>query len=409
LNLQCKFDGLAVRFGFAIMAPVLPLLVLSSCLLLEIFATGSGITAMLKAITILYIGGASATSSLLSCQEIDGNRERLPANYTFRRAMPYILCTESSNLKFWVDFIGHACVFGYAVVIPSFILYLYSRQRVVLRSSRMMTAAATFQQGDLKVCLHEIQSSTTETKWLQEKAFTSHLVATAVSYISVLFPGRLVRLQVTDGFAIVTPIDVETGEDQGLDGLDVLVSSILESKDAKHEIKTLTGVMIAEMLRERCRLEEVIARDRVLRGAQQLLCKYRIGSSVWMEVVQKLVSVALVSMVSTTDGFQNCFAINLGMAAACAMVQVYARPQVNALQSVCFLCLALATLSFHYGWVWSSRATFALPFIMTAVQGLRPDSAETLALRLWQELDTKMSALQRGEAVEITTETFSFI
>ena len=166
----------------------------------------------------------------------------------------------------------------------------------------------------------------------QEKAFISHLVATAVSYISVLFPGRLVRLQVTDGFAIVTPIDVETGEDQGLDGLDVLVSSILESKDAKHEIKTLklgdyrpklfkcrlcalrrlvlidvvcfwvlyvwrksgkscgirdltvdpsrTGVMIAEMLRERCRLEEVIARDRVLRGAQQLLCKYRIGSSV---------------------------------------------------------------------------------------------------------------------------------
>lgn len=48
-----------------------------------------------------------------------------------------------------------------------------------------------------------------------------------------------------------------------------------------------------------------------------------------MEVVQKLVSVALVSMVSATDGFQNCFAINLGMAAACAMVQVYARPQVR--------------------------------------------------------------------------------
>lgn len=101
------------------------------------------------------------------------SQERLPANYTFRRAMPYILCTESSNLKFGVDFIGHACVFGYAVVIPSFILYLYSRQRVVLRSSRMMTAAATFQQGDLKVCLHEIQSSTTETKWLQDAVLFS--------------------------------------------------------------------------------------------------------------------------------------------------------------------------------------------------------------------------------------------
>ena len=61
--------------------------------------------------------------------------------------------------------------------------------------------------------------------------------------------------------------------------------------------------------------------------------------------------------------------------------------QVNLLQCFCFLCLALATLSFHYGWVWSSRAAFALPFVVTAVQGLRPDSAETLALRLWQDTD----------------------
>ena len=61
--------------------------------------------------------------------------------------------------------------------------------------------------------------------------------------------------------------------------------------------------------------------------------------------------------------------------------------QVNLLQSFCFLCLALATLSFHYGWVWCSRAAFALPFVVTAVQGLRPDSAETLALRLWQDTD----------------------
>ena len=225
-------------------------------------------------------------------------------------------------------------------------------------------------------------------------------------------------------------------------------------------------------------------------------------------MVQKLVAVALVSMVTSADGLQNCFGINLGMAAACAMVQAYARPQVrlypiqvvcckrineccficflsclhllplhpsvgspdfgicsslilfaiilsvyccrplscvdnfwpicfpcgcftalvakfhrfacslyclfesckclvfdagkvvnvsvianaedhqvNLLQSFCFLCLAIATLSFHYGWVWSSRAAFALPFVVTAVQGLRPDSAETLALRLWQDTD----------------------
>ena len=65
------------------------------------------------------------------------------------------------------------------------------------------------------------------------------LVATAVSYISTLYRGRVVRLQLADGFAVVTPIDVERGQSQGLDGLDVLVSSVLESEDAKDEIDTL--------------------------------------------------------------------------------------------------------------------------------------------------------------------------
>ena len=60
--------------------------------------------------------------------------------------------------------------------------------------------------------------------------------------------------------------------------------------------------------------------------------------------------------------------------------------QVNLLQSFCFLCLALATLSFHYGWVWSGRAAFVLPFVVVAVQGLRPDSAETLAGRTLMSL-----------------------
>jgi len=408
LNLQCKFDGPTVRLGFALMAPVVPLLVISSCLILEVFSTGSGITTMLKAITILYIGGASGTSSLLTCQDLDGNQEPLPADYTFRSATPAILCAEHTNMKIWVDIIGYVCAFGYAIVIPTLMLYLFYRQRVVLRSSRMITGAAAC-DGDLKVCLHEVKGSTTERISRQDEAFFRRLVATAVSYISTLYRGRRVRLQLTDGFAIVTPIGVERGQSQGLDGLDVLVSSVLESEDAKDEIDTLTGITIAEMLRERCALQEVIEGDRVLRGAQNLLCKYRIGNNLWMEVVQKLVAVALVSMVTSANGLQNCLGINLGMAAACAMVQAYARPQVNLLQSFCFLCLALATLSFYYGWVWSSRAAFALPFVVMAVQGLRPDSPETLALRLWQELDTKMPALQKGEAVEISAETFSFI
>ena len=73
----------------------------------------------------------------------------------------------------------------------------------------------------------------------QDEAFSRRLVATAVSYISILYRGRLIRLQLTDGFAIVTPIGVERGQSQGLDGLDVLLASVLEPEESKHEIDTL--------------------------------------------------------------------------------------------------------------------------------------------------------------------------
>ena len=83
----------------------------------------------------------------------------------------------------------------------------------------------------------------------------------------------------------------------------------------------------------------------------------------------------------------KCLVFNAGKVVNVSVITNAEDHQVNLLQSFCFLCLALATLSFHYGWVWSSRAAFALPFVVVAVQGLRPDSPETLALRLWQDTD----------------------
>ena len=52
------------------------------------------------------------------------------------------------------------------------------------------------------------------------------------------------------------------------------------------------------------------------------------GRHVWMEIVQKLVAVALVSVVSSANGFQLSVALSLGMAATSALVQPYAQPQV---------------------------------------------------------------------------------
>ena len=53
------------------------------------------------------------------------------------------------------------------------------------------------------------------------------------------------------------------------------------------------------------------------------------GKHIWMEIVQKLVAVFLVSVVSNEDGLQLAFAITVAMAATSALVQPYAQPQVR--------------------------------------------------------------------------------
>ena len=63
--------------------------------------------------------------------------------------------------------------------------------------------------------------------------------------------------------------------------------------------------------------------------------------------------------------------------------------QVNTLHSCSFLCLAVSAASFVYRWVWPARAALAIPFLLSAAQGLKPDSPESLAVRLWEERVTQ--------------------
>ena len=39
----------------------------------------------------------------------------------------------------------------------------------------------------------------------------------------------------------------------------------------------------------------------------------------------------------------------------------------------------------------------------------RPDSPEMLAVRLWEEVDSQLSKLQKGEEIEVMVEAFSFL
>ena len=64
-----------------------------------------------------------------------GSQEELPKAFAFRSSMPYFLCEDEHPLKRQVDLVGYAAAVFYILLIPSFLLYLYWRQRAVLRTS----------------------------------------------------------------------------------------------------------------------------------------------------------------------------------------------------------------------------------------------------------------------------------
>ncbi|CAJ1330203.1 unnamed protein product [Effrenium voratum] len=404
-NLQCHYDGPTVRWASALLAPAFPLAVLVLCLGLELARRGLGISVALKVITLLYIGGASSSSNLLSCQKTDGLGEQLPKNFAFRSAIPEILCDEESSFKTRVDVIAYSTAFGYAVVIPCCLLYLYARQHLVLRGSRTVTVNAT-QEDDLKVTLRPVLKSGNQVSEQHDQR-TRHTVASTAAYISLMFRGPL-SMKMTNGQMVVQMLEgcsLMHGEAE----MDKQVVGAVLGEDEVQQSRILRCRAISEMLMERCILQEVAQSERTLLGAKELLTKYSFGRNVFLEIVQKLVAIALVSTISSPDGFQLGFGITLSMAAMVALVQPYLEPQVNMLLAFCYLCLALAAWAFWLQLAWLSRAALALPFLLTLLQSLTPDGAETRALRIWEDLEPQVPALQEGKVVEITAETYNFI
>ncbi|CAJ1427947.1 unnamed protein product [Effrenium voratum] len=404
-NLQCHYDGPTVRWASALLAPAFPIAVLVLSLGLEFARRGLGISVALQVIAFLYIGGASSSSNLLSCQGTDGLGEQLPKSFAFRSAIPEILCDKESSFKAKVDIVAYITAFGYAVVVPCGLLYLYARQHLLLRRSRMTTTFATH-QDDLKVTLRPVLKSGKPTPEKQEQ-WTRHTAASTAAYISLTFRGPL-SLRMEEGQMVVQMLEgcsLTHGE------VEMNISDVgtFLDEDEVELARILRCRAISEMLMERSTLQEVAPSERILLGAQDLLSKYAFGRNVFLEIVQKLVAVALVSTVYSPDGLKLALGITLTTAAMVALVQPYLKPQANTLLTCCYLCLAVAAWAFDRRVAWLSRAALALPFLLTSLQSLTPDGAETRALRIWEDLEPQVQALQEGKVVEITAETYNFI
>ncbi|CAK9090057.1 unnamed protein product [Durusdinium trenchii] len=415
LNLQCKFDGAMIRLGFGLMAPVAPVLVVLCCLGMEAIDHGFGIAAALKALTLFYVGGASSTFKLLSCQRVDGERVSLPNEFAFRKWLPHLRCHDPSLSL--VDTMGYVSAFCYGVLVPCALAYLYARQHLALLPGKMMMAPSVKDGNDgaLEIRLAELSSCSWEKMLVkdQEGTLKRRLVAASAAHIAVLIRGRAL-VQLKDGAAIVKPSAGASGRSteahtSGGSNEQLQVGDVLNFMGAELDTKgTIKCRELAEAMMDRCLLEEAEASERALAGSKNILFKYARCRSIYMEIIQKLVAVALVSVVGSENGLEMSLTIILLMAAASAMVQPFLLPQVNVLQCGCFLCLAFAALSFSYQNAWLSRVALAAPFLLSAVLALRPDSTEGLAARIWQQLK-ETTDLEDGKPVEVIAETYAFL
>lgn len=149
--LQCIFDGALVRVVSAIATPVVPLILLLACCIVEFFFQGTGIHIGLKILTLLFIGGAAGTAQLLACERMDGTGKAALNDFSFRPLMPHLLCREAS----WVDGIGRVCALFYGMVIPCFLAYLFAKQHVVMRQSKTFVV---WVHGDTKEVTLNLQT-----------------------------------------------------------------------------------------------------------------------------------------------------------------------------------------------------------------------------------------------------------
>jgi len=389
--LQCVFDASRVRTAFALATPLVPLAVVAVCMCLELFRRGLGISMSLKALAILFVGGASGAAELLECQHSDGEGKAFPDDLAFRPLFPHLKC-KADGESAWVDWVGGVSVFGYVIVVPCLMALLFVKQRAVMRKAKTfiiygLVGAEGKVHLKIRTCSDEMS--------FEDHVLEKRLVAAAASHLAVYVRGRAVVELHKDSVA-VSP---RPGSAWGYDAL-----SFGEVGDQK-ETDILSRNDLMQMLTERSILEDSTL-DRSLVGTKELLCKYAPCEKVWMEVLLKGASAVLVA-VATMNSLWLSVAVALTMAAVVAVASPFVQPEMDALQCLCFCCLALAAVGFACEGLLSvclTRLALLAPLLLVAAQLPYPDSPELLALRLQKELEAKIPDLKAGVPVEVCAE-----
>eukprot|EP00435_Cladocopium_sp_Y103_P027397 s2091_g6.t1 len=405
-NFQCVVEGATARYWVALLAPIVPLLFLLACGVLESSNHGSGISKVLLILSIFFVGGASSCAKLISCKLYDAGGDSL-GDFAFQELMPSRKCSDLAPEVKAVFLVTSLC---YAILVPCFLLYLFARQHFALRSNKLLVSCSKPKMVEEKE-LHFEQiprKADSQLPEMKEEMLERRLVAAAVAYSAVFLDGE-VQVALKDSTVTVEGQDAHRTSD--IFYLHTLESFWLDVVEAKEHGSALRCHAITEMLMERCVLFERCElaapeeRERVLGGARDMLIKYAVCQNVWMEILLKLVTISLVSVVQNPhDGLKMSLAVTLVMATLVALFRPYAQAQVNNLQCSCFISLSIAAISFSLQMPWLSRVSLVLPFLVALAQVGLPESPEGRASRIWQELEPQLQRLPGG-AIRASSKT----
>eukprot|EP00913_Durusdinium_trenchii_P011303 g10615.t1 len=355
----------------------------------------------------------------IGCQEEDGAGQSL-GRFAFRPLFPHLLCSEQTEEAVWVDAIGRVTGVCYAVVIPSLLAFIFAKQHVLLRQSKTFIARAQSSNGNVTLQLCTCEGS-------QPIKDSPPACRDRAQFNMAVYSNRetypLEGSETKTHGLIVSTLDKH--EEDADFSVEHLTNVMLEGDEKEAHILNCNSIV--QMLTERSILDEIKS-DRNFQvlellggqkeplgiqgwilGAKQVLCKYATCRDVWVEVCSKVVSVTLVSVVAAKDGVWLSITLTLSMALVIGIVRPFAQSQVNTLQSFCFFCLSVAAVGFKWYSPMVARAALSTPFLLLALQMLRPDCTETLALRLQKELEDKIPKMRMGEAVEISAEQIRFL
>lgn len=406
-NFQCLVDGAAARYWMAILSPIVPLILVCVCGVMEMAKPGSGIPKGLLVLSVFFVGGASSCAKLVSCKQYDAGGRDL-GDFAFQELMPSLKC---SQLLPEVQGIFFATLLFYVVLIPGFLLYLFVKQHIVLQRNKLLVSFSKPKLEGKEFHFEQIPSQLNDQlAELKDEMLDRRLVAGAVAY-SAMFLEDEVHVNLNATTVTLQVAECESQLFSDLFGVESLETLSADVADLKRLSDALRCRAITEMLMERCVLFERCElalpneRERLLAGARDMLMKYAVCQNVWMEILSKLVAVSLVSVVRSRDGLQLSLAVTLLMATLVAFLRPYAQAQVNNLHCFCFISLAIAALSFSLRVPALSRAALVLPLLVALGQVWLPESPEGRASRIWQELEPKLLDLQSADGPGITAST----